>query len=80
MRKKLLALTMGNLLLLANFSAQAANDLPATATVKMGAAEEVCSNFTDPEWRNAQTIDGVTIQESRLCNPDNQSCRYSGLR
>jgi hypothetical protein len=50
---------------------QAANDLPPSAKIAMGPAEEICSNFTSPEWRKEQVIDGVTIQESRLCNPDN---------
>lgn len=48
-----------------------ANKLPASAGVPLGKAEEVCSEFTDPKWRDAQVIDGVQIQESRLCNPDN---------
>ena len=29
-----------------------------------------CNNL-HPEWRKAQTIDGVTISESLVCNPDN---------
>jgi hypothetical protein len=49
----------------------AATDLPASAKVELGPVEEVCSEFTDPAWRKAQVIDGVTIQESKLCNPDN---------
>jgi FtsP/CotA-like multicopper oxidase with cupredoxin domain len=50
---------------------QAASDLPPTAKVDMGPVEEVCSDFTDPAWRKEQVIDGVQIQASRLCNPDN---------
>ncbi|MFZ2403844.1 MAG: multicopper oxidase domain-containing protein, partial [Methylobacter sp.] len=50
---------------------QAASDLPPTAKVDMGPVEEVCSDFTSPEWRKEQVIDGVKIQASRLCNPDN---------
>lgn len=71
MRKKLPAFAVSILLLLAHTVGQAANDLPPSAKVDMGPVEEVCSNFTSPEWRNEQVIDGVTIQESRLCNPDN---------
>jgi len=61
----------GATLLLAHPWSQAASDLPPTAKVELGPVEEVCSDFTDPEWRKEQTIDGVKIQASRLCNPDN---------
>ncbi len=33
-------------------------------------AETLCE-FPNPEWRNAQTIAGVDVQESRHCRPDN---------
>lgn len=33
-------------------------------------ASTLCG-FPTPEWRNAQTIAGVTIQQSRHCRPDN---------
>ncbi len=71
MRKKLITFTGGALLLLLHSWSQAATDLPPTAKVDMGPVEEVCSEFTDPAWRKEQVIDGVKIQESRLCNPDN---------
>jgi hypothetical protein len=71
MRKKLLTLTTSVTLLLAAQSSYSATDLPPTAKVDTGPVEEVCSAFTPPEWRTAQTVDGVQIQESRLCNPDN---------
>jgi len=71
MRKKLITFTGGAALLLVHAWSQAATDLPPSAKVDLGPVEEVCSEFTDPEWRKAQVIDGVTIQESRLCNPDN---------
>jgi len=58
-------------LLLIHPWSQAASDLPPTAKVEMGPVEEVCSDFTNPEWRKEQVIDGVKIQASRLCNPDN---------
>ncbi|MCF7987146.1 MAG: multicopper oxidase domain-containing protein [Methylovulum sp.] len=71
MRKNLIFLT-GSVMMLLNASlSQAITDLPPTAKVDMGPVEDVCSNFVSPEWRQAQVIDGVTIQESRLCNPDN---------
>ncbi len=71
MRKKLITFTGGAALLFVHTLSQAATDLPPSAKVDLGPVEEVCSAFTDPEWRKEQVIDGVTIQESRLCNPDN---------
>ena len=58
-------------LLLITTLSYAATDLPPSAKVELGPVEEVCSDFTDPQWRKEQVIDGVTIQESKLCNPDN---------
>jgi manganese oxidase len=58
-------------LLLVHPWSQAASDLPPTTKVEMGPVEEVCSDFTNPEWRKEQVIDGVKIQASKLCNPDN---------
>jgi hypothetical protein len=37
----------------------------------MGKAEPFCNSGVPSEWRKAQVIEGVTIQESRVCNPDN---------
>src|SRR5512137_1615067 len=71
MRKNLLTFVGSVTLLLMHPLSQAASDLPPTANVKMGAPEEVCSDFTSPEWRKEQVIDGVKIQASQLCNPDN---------
>ncbi|MCK9622058.1 MAG: multicopper oxidase domain-containing protein [Methylobacter sp.] len=71
MHKNFLTFMCGATLLLAHPWSQAASDLPPTAKVELGPVEEVCSDFTDPEWRKEQTIDGVKIQASRLCNPDN---------
>ncbi|MGZ8192102.1 MAG: multicopper oxidase domain-containing protein [Methylobacter sp.] len=71
MHKKLLTLIWSALLFLMQPGSQAATDLPPTAKVDMGPVEKVCSEFTDSEWRKEQVIDGITIQESRLCNPDN---------
>jgi FtsP/CotA-like multicopper oxidase with cupredoxin domain len=71
MRKNLLTVIGSTVLLLAHLEGQAATDLPPSAKVDLGPAEDVCSNFTDPEWRKEQVVDGVAIQESKLCNPDN---------
>jgi len=70
MRKQMINLTAGVTLLLIGGLGQAATDLPPTAKSEIGPVEEVCSEFTPAEWREAQVIDGVAIQESRLCEPD----------
>ncbi len=71
MRKKFITYVGATALLLINIGSQAATDLPPSIKVDAGPIEEVCSEFTDPAWRKAQSIDGVAIQESKLCNPDN---------
>ena len=72
MHKKVLPILCGAMLLPMSPSATAVtNQLPASSDVKLGTVEEVCSDFVDPKWRDAQVIDGVEIQESRMCNPDN---------
>ena len=72
MHKKALPILCGALLLpMSPLATAVASKLPATSSVKLGTVEEVCSEFTDPKWRDAQVIDGVEIQESRMCNPDN---------
>jgi len=72
MHKKVIPMLCGALLLpLSPLALAVADKLPSSTSVKLGAAEEVCSEFTDAKWRDAQVIDGVEIQESRMCNPDN---------
>ena len=71
MRKNLLTFIWSATLLLMHSWSQAASDLPPSAKVDMGPVEEVCSDFTPAKWREEQVIDGVKIQASRLCNPDN---------
>lgn len=71
MHKNFLTLLCGAMTLIVPLELQAANDLPPSAKIELGESEEVCSDFTSPKWRDAQVIDGVEIQESRLCNPDN---------
>ena len=71
MRKKIITFTGGAVLVLMHSLTHAATDLPPSAKVDLGPVEEVCSEFTDPAWRKEQTVDGVSIQESKLCNPDN---------
>lgn len=50
--------------------ASATVGLPKTTKVEKGSVETICS-ANEPEWRKAQTIEGVKIQESLRCNPDN---------
>lgn len=71
MRKKIFSFTTGAILLSAPAWSYALNSLPPTVKVDLGKTEEVCSDATPPEWRKEQEIEGVKIQESRLCNPDN---------
>ena len=72
MHKKILPRLCGAIVVpLSPWTWAEANKLPASISVKPAAGEEVCSEFTDPKWRDAQVIDGVDIQESRMCNPDN---------
>ena len=44
--------------------------LPKSVEVDVGKVETVCDN-KNPEWRESQEIEGVTMQESLRCNPDN---------
>lgn len=44
---------------------------PPSAKVEPGPAEPFCNSGAPPEWRKAQTVEGITMQESRSCNPDN---------
>jgi manganese oxidase len=67
MHTKLITITGSTLLLMHSLS-HAATDLPPSAKVEMGTQEEVCSDFTDANWRKEQEIDGVKIQASHLCN------------
>jgi manganese oxidase len=71
MRKHLNTFVWSTSLLLMNSWSQAATDLPPSTKVPLGAVEEVCSDFTPADWRKEQEIDGVKIQASHLCDPDN---------
>jgi hypothetical protein len=43
---------------------------PATQTIDLGQAEPFCPN-QHPEWRKRQTIEGIAIEASPVCDPDN---------
>lgn len=52
-------------------SAYSLTSAPPTEKIKLGEAEPFCNSGAPPEWKAAQTLEGVTIQESKICNPDN---------
>lgn len=70
MQKHPLSIILGAAALLMPALVSAAVGLPKTATIDRGEVEAPC-NVNNPEWREAQTIEGVTIQESLRCSPDN---------
>ncbi len=53
--------------------AWAAVSLPPTVKVDVGETEPFCNSGAPSAWRDAQTVEGVEIQESRVCDPDNPS-------
>ncbi len=57
--------------LLMSFAAGAVTTPPPTEKVPLADAEPFCNSGVPPEWRDSQTLEGVTIQEERVCNPDN---------
>jgi len=54
-------------------SAQASLKLPATVKVDPAALEfePMCDPKISPSWRKAQVIEGVKIEASEQCSPDN---------
>ena len=73
MRKNPLINFFGVAMIAAPFLAVAATGiLPPSVEVDVGKMETICEN-KNPEWRQAQTIEGVAMQESLRCEPDNPS-------
>ncbi|WP_031434548.1 multicopper oxidase domain-containing protein [Methylomarinum vadi] len=70
MQKHPLSILLGAAALLMPVMASAAVGLPKTAKIDRGEVEAPC-NVNNPEWREAHTIEGVKIQESLRCSPDN---------
>ena len=70
MQKNPLGLLLGAALMLMPVLASAVVGLPKTVEVDRGKVETVC-NQNNPELREAQTIEGVSMQESLRCSPDN---------
>ena len=70
MQKYQLSRFLGITCVLMPVLASAAVELPKTVKVDPGKIEKICGK-SSPEWRKASKIDGVSIQESLRCNPDN---------
>ncbi len=71
MQNHFLAFLFGCFLSVLSTTTSALTAAPPTTKVQPGEAEPFCNSGAPPEWRKAQTLEGVTIQESRSCNPDN---------
>lgn len=71
MQKKSLALLLGPALVVLSSASVAVMTPPPTTKVDIGDAEPFCNSGVPPEWRDAQVVEGVQIQEQRVCNPDN---------
>lgn len=56
---------------LSAFQAVAVTSPPSTVKVDAGTSEPFCNSGAPSGWRDAQVIEGVAIQESRVCDPDN---------
>ena len=65
------AFLAGAMLALGAAPASAVNTPPPSAKVAPGKSEPFCDTGTPSIWRDAQTLEGVAIQESRVCDPDN---------
>jgi manganese oxidase len=49
---------------------EAATALPDSERIVAGTAEPFCNKVTETDWRKAQVIEGIDIQESPVCSPD----------
>ncbi|MDF1582220.1 MAG: multicopper oxidase domain-containing protein [Methyloprofundus sp.] len=70
MQKNPLGILLGAAVMLMPFASSAVVSLPKSVEVDRGEVESPC-NENNPEWRVAQTVNGVTMQESLRCSPDN---------
>lgn len=70
MQKHSLSIILGAVTLLVPISVSAVIGLPKSIKVDAGKVEIICRSM-EAEWRKAQTIEGVKIQESLRCDPDN---------
>lgn len=62
---------LSSALLLIPLGSPAVETLPPSAKVDLGEVEVFCRDAAPAEWRKAQNIEGVEIEASNLCNPDN---------
>ncbi len=49
------------------------NSPPDSAQINFGEVQAFCPETVNPKWRERQIIEGVEVEESRLCLPDNPS-------
>jgi len=52
-------------------AAFAVTPLPSSKKVVLGQSEPFCNSGAPQEWRDSGTLEGVSYQASRVCNPDN---------
>src|SRR5512137_1172160 len=71
MQKKSLVFLLGSALMTLSSVSGAVTTPPPTVKVEIGDTEPFCNSGVPPEWRDAQVVEGVNIQEQRVCNPDN---------
>ncbi|MFM8332450.1 MAG: multicopper oxidase domain-containing protein [Candidatus Methylumidiphilus sp.] len=71
MQKQSLVLLLGSVLMSLSSASGAVTTPPPTVKVDVKDAEPFCNSGVPPEWRDAQVLEGVKIQEQRVCNPDN---------
>lgn len=57
--------------LLVSGAVQAVAPIPPSKKVALGQTEPFCKGGAPQEWRKAGTLEGVSYQESRVCDPDN---------
>ncbi|MDD2770523.1 MAG: multicopper oxidase domain-containing protein, partial [Methylococcus sp.] len=70
MIKRSLSAIVGSTFLVWSAGALSVTAAPETGKAELGEIEPFCGSGTPVEWRKAQVLEGVDIQESRLCNPD----------
>ncbi len=71
MHKQPLPFLLGAALMTLSCGSEAVMSPPPTVKVDIGEVEPFCNSGVPPEWRDAQVLEGVSIQEERVCNPDN---------
>lgn len=71
MQTRSLVFLFGSALSALSTVAGAVTSPPPSVKVPVGEAEPFCNSGAPNEWRKAQVVEGVAIQESRVCNPDN---------